>query len=103
GVLRRGTPHFQHAGIEHFDYLAEHPDVTLVAHQPLLIGSYARPDRLFSVQRGYAHPTAYVRFEALRHAAGELGATVNQVVLAWLMHHGVVPLVGVSSIAQLDE
>jgi aryl-alcohol dehydrogenase-like predicted oxidoreductase len=103
GLLRRGTPHFQHAGIEHFDYLAEHPDVTLVAYQPLLTGSYARPDRPFSVQRGYAHPTAYMRFEAIRQAAGELGATVNQVVLAWLMHHGVVPLVGLSSIAQLDE
>lgn len=103
GVLRRGTPHFQHAGIEHFDYLAEHPDVTLVAHQALLTGSYARPDRPFSVQRGYAHPTAYMRFEAIRQAAGALGATVNQVVLAWLMHHGVVPLVGVSSIAQLEE
>jgi aryl-alcohol dehydrogenase-like predicted oxidoreductase len=103
GVLRRGTPHFQHAGIEHFDYLSEYPDVTLVAHQPLLTGSYARPERPFSAQRGYAHPTAYVRFQAIRQVAGDLGATVNQVVLAWLLHHGVVPLVGVSSIAQLEE
>ncbi|GAA1600237.1 aldo/keto reductase [Kribbella karoonensis] len=103
GVLRRGTPHFQHAGIEHYDYLAEHPDVTLVAYQPLLTGSYVRPERPFSEQRGYAHPTAYVRFEAIRHVAGELGVTVNQVVLAWLLHHRVVPLVGVSSVAQLEE
>ena len=103
GVLRRGTPHFQHAGIEHFDYLAENPDVTLVAYQPLLTGSYARPDRPFSVQRGYAHPTAYVRNEVLRQTAADLGVTTNQVVLAWLLHHGVVPLVGVSSIAQLEE
>lgn len=103
GVLRRGTPHFQHAGIEHYDYLAEHPDVTLVAYQPLLTGSYVRPERPFSEQRGYAHPTAYVRFEAIRQVAGELGVTVNQVVLAWLLHHGVVPLVGVSSVAQLEE
>jgi aryl-alcohol dehydrogenase-like predicted oxidoreductase len=103
GVQRHGTPHFQHAGIEHFDYLSEHPEVTLVAYQPLLTGAYARPDRPFSAQRGYAHPTAYIRFEALRQAAGDLGATVNQVVLAWLMHHGAVPLVGVSSIAQLEE
>ncbi|MFG1913193.1 aldo/keto reductase [Kribbella sp. NPDC048928] len=103
GVVRRGSPHFQHAGIEHFDYLSEHPDVTLVAYQPLLTGAYARPERPFSAQRGYAHPTAYVRFETIRGVAGELGATVNQVVLAWLMHHGVLPLVGVSSIAQLEE
>ncbi|NUR99625.1 MAG: aldo/keto reductase [Kribbellaceae bacterium] len=103
GDTRRGTPHFRHAGIEHWDYLSEHPDLTLVAYQPLLTGSYVRPDRPFSVQHGYAHPTAYVRFEAIRRVAGELGATVNQVVLAWLLHHGVVPLVGVSSIAQLEE
>ena len=77
--------------------------MTLVAYQPLLTGSYARPERPFSAQRGYAHPTAYVRFETIRGVAGELGATVNQVVLAWLMHHGVLPLIGVSSIAQLEE
>ncbi|TDO55523.1 aryl-alcohol dehydrogenase-like predicted oxidoreductase [Kribbella sp. VKM Ac-2571] len=103
GVLRRGTPHFQHAGIEHFDYLSENPDLTLVAYQPLLGGSYVRPDRPFWPQRGYAHPTAYVRFEALRQIAGDLGASPNQVVLAWLIHHGVVPLIGVSSIPQLEE
>ncbi|MGW7687268.1 aldo/keto reductase [Kribbella sp. NPDC054772] len=103
GVRRRGTPHLQHAGIEHFDYLEEHPDVTLVAYQSLLAGSYSRPDRPFWAERGYAHPTAYVRFEALRQAARELGATTNQVVLAWQLQHGVVPLVGASSVAQLDE
>ena len=63
----------------------------------------ARPERPFSAKRGYAHPTAYVRFETIRGVAGDLGATVNQVVLAWLLHHGAVPLVGVSSIAQLEE
>lgn len=103
GDTRRGTPHFRHAGIEHWDYLSENPDLTLVAYQPLLTGSYARSDRPFSAQHGYAHPTAYVRYEVIRRVAGELGATVNQVVLAWLLHHGVVPLVGVSSIAQLEE
>ncbi len=37
--------------------------------------------------------------------AGEVGATVNQVVLAWLMggEVPVIPLVGASSVAQLDE
>jgi aryl-alcohol dehydrogenase-like predicted oxidoreductase len=103
GVRRRGTPHYQHAGIEHFDYLAEHPEVTLVAYQPLLAGSYTRPDRPFSAQRGYAHPTAYARYQALRQAAQDLGATPNQVVLAWLLHHNVIPVVGLSSLGQLDE
>ena len=103
GVSRHGTPHFQHAGIEHFDYLAEHPDVTLVAYQSLLTGSYTNPTRPFSAQRGYAHPTAYTRNEALRQVAQDLNATPNQVILAWLLHKNVVPLFGPSSVAQLDE
>ena len=37
--------------------------------------------------------------------AGQTGATVNQVVLAWLIGGEVpmIPLVGASSVAQLDE
>jgi aryl-alcohol dehydrogenase-like predicted oxidoreductase len=37
--------------------------------------------------------------------AAEAGATVNQVVLAWLIGADipVIPLVGASSVAQLDE
>jgi aryl-alcohol dehydrogenase-like predicted oxidoreductase len=101
GVRRHGTPHYQHAGVEHFDYLSEHPDLTLVAYQPLLAGSYTRPDRPF--ERRYAHPTAYVRYEALRQAAHDLGVTPNQVVLAWQLHHNVIPLFGASSLEQLEE
>ncbi len=33
----------------------------------------------------------------------ETGATRNQVVLAWLLRQGIRPIVGVSSLAQLDE
>jgi aryl-alcohol dehydrogenase-like predicted oxidoreductase len=101
GQRRHGTPHYQHAGIEHFDYLSEHPDMTLVAYQPLLAGSYTRPDRPF--ERRYAHPTAYARYETLRQAAHDLNATPNQVVLSWQLHHGIIPLFGASSLAQLDE
>jgi len=105
GVRRLGGAHFQHAGIEHFDYLAEHPEMTLVAYQSLLSGSYTQADRPFSAQRGYAHPTAYVRFEALRQIAHELGATPNQVVLAWMLHQKtpIIPLFGASSVSQVDE
>jgi aryl-alcohol dehydrogenase-like predicted oxidoreductase len=41
----------------------------------------------------------------LGEVAGELGATRNQVVLAWLAggDPATLPIVGVSSIAQLDE
>jgi aryl-alcohol dehydrogenase-like predicted oxidoreductase len=41
----------------------------------------------------------------LRSVAAETGATANQVVLAWLIggEIPVIPLVGASSVAQLDE
>jgi aryl-alcohol dehydrogenase-like predicted oxidoreductase len=40
-----------------------------------------------------------------RYVAKDAGATVNQVVLAWLIggQIPVIPLVGASSVAQLDE
>jgi aryl-alcohol dehydrogenase-like predicted oxidoreductase len=45
------------------------------------------------------------RLAALREVAKEAGATVNQVVLAWLIgaEIPVIPLVGASSVTQLDE
>jgi len=45
------------------------------------------------------------RLAALDRVATSLGATRNQVVLAWLMggSPAVTPIVGVSSVAQLDE
>jgi aryl-alcohol dehydrogenase-like predicted oxidoreductase len=41
----------------------------------------------------------------LKSVAWDTGATANQVVLAWLMGEDipVIPLVGASSVAQLDE
>lgn len=105
GIERLGSPHFRHVGIEHIDYLHEHRDVTLVAYAALLGGSYGRPERPFPAELGYAHPAAYTRFEVLRQVAQELGATTNQVVLAWLLHQDpvVIPLFGASSLGQLDE
>jgi aryl-alcohol dehydrogenase-like predicted oxidoreductase len=79
--------------------------MALVAYQPLLGGSYTRPDRPFTAQRGYAHPTAYARYEALRQISQELNATPNQVILSWMLHQSpsLVPLFGPSSLTQLDE
>jgi aryl-alcohol dehydrogenase-like predicted oxidoreductase len=54
---------------------------------------------------GYDHPTNQVRLAVLRELASELGATPNQVVLAWLMggEPAIIPVVGASSVAQLEE
>jgi aryl-alcohol dehydrogenase-like predicted oxidoreductase len=84
-------------------YVRENPGLTLVAYSPLLHGSYVRPDRPLGPE--FEHPGTAPRLSALRSVAAEVGATANQVVLAWLMggEIPVVPLVGASSVAQLEE
>lgn len=79
------------------------PDLTLLAYSPLLSGAYTRDDRPLPEQ--YVHAGNLARLAALREVAAELGATPNQVVLAWLLggHPPVLPVIGVSSVAQLDE
>ncbi|MFI6739627.1 aldo/keto reductase [Nonomuraea sp. NPDC050451] len=86
---------------ETFDYLAAEPDLTLWAYNTLMFGSYTRADR--PIPEIYDHPGTARRLAVLREVADELGATTNQVVLAWLLADGVVPIVGVSTMAQLEE
>jgi hypothetical protein len=91
-----------HAGPDLLSYLRAEPGLTLVAYSPLLKGAYTRPDRL---PADFDHPGTPARLAALREVAREAGATVNQVVLAWQIggELPIVPLAGVSSVAQLEE
>ncbi|MEH0980914.1 aldo/keto reductase [Micromonospora sp. CPCC 205556] len=84
-------------------YLRAEPSLTLVAYSPLVKGAYTRPDKPFGPE--YDLPSAPGRLAALREVAGQTGATVNQVVLAWLLGGDVpaIPLVGAASVAQLNE
>jgi aryl-alcohol dehydrogenase-like predicted oxidoreductase len=84
-------------------YARAEPGLTLVAYSPLLNGAYTRPDK--TLDRGYDHPGTRARLGALDQVVRETGATANQVVLAWLTggELPVVPLVGASCVAQLDE
>jgi aryl-alcohol dehydrogenase-like predicted oxidoreductase len=84
-------------------YLRAEPGLALVAYSPLLSGSYVRPDRPLGAD--FDHAGTPARLAALREVAKEAGATANQVVLAWLIGADVpvIPLVGASSVAQLDE
>jgi hypothetical protein len=59
------------------------PGLTLVAYSPLLSGAYVRSDRPLGPE--FDHAGTPARLSALRAVAAETGATVNQVVLAWLM------------------
>jgi aryl-alcohol dehydrogenase-like predicted oxidoreductase len=84
-------------------YLRAEPELSMVVYSPLLKGGYVNPDRLDAFE--YGHPGTPARLAALREVATDTGATVNQVVLAWLIgaEVPVIPLVGASSTAQLDE
>jgi len=87
-------------------YLRAEPQLTAVAYSPLLKGAYVRPDKLGAAEFAeYNHPGTPARLAALREVAKDAGATVNQVVLAWLIgaEVPVIPLIGASSVAQLDE
>ncbi|WP_017544757.1 aldo/keto reductase [Nocardiopsis prasina] len=96
-----------HATPELFDFVraeaAQGCEHVLVAYTSLLSGAYTRPDR--PLEYAYDHPGTAARLAVLDEVAKETGATRNQVVLSWLAGHdpGVIPLVGVSSVAQLDE
>ncbi|MFI8308419.1 aldo/keto reductase [Streptomyces sp. NPDC085927] len=91
-----------HAGAELLTYLRAEPGPALVAYSPLLKGAYARPERL---PRDYDHPGTPARLKALHEVARETGASAGQVVLAWQLGHElpILPLAGVSSVAQLEE
>jgi len=94
------------AGGDLLSYLRAEPQLTMVAYSPLLKGGYVNQDRLDGAEFAeFDHPGTPARLAALREVAKDAGATVNQVVLAWLIggQLPMIPLVGASSLAQLDE
>ncbi|MEA5358807.1 aldo/keto reductase [Amycolatopsis sp., V23-08] len=84
------------AGGELLDWLAAHPDVSLAAYSALLRGIYddAAYRESTPVWRAYAGPDSEARLAAVAKVASSSGATGNQVALAWLLHKGVIPLIG---------
>ena len=91
------------AGGEVLSYLRARPSLAAVAYSPLLRGAYVRDDKPLGPE--YDHAGTAARMDALRDVARQTGATLNQVVLAWLMGGDIpmIPLVSASTIAQLDE
>jgi aryl-alcohol dehydrogenase-like predicted oxidoreductase len=75
----------------------------LLAYSPLLRGAYTRADRTFPEQ--YLGPDTDARLAALKAVSEKVGATANQVVLAWMAQSEpvVIPLVGASTVDQLQE
>lgn len=85
------------------DYVRSEPGLVLWAYTPLLNGGYTRRDR--PLPEVYDHPGTVRRLSVLGRVAEQLGATRNQVVLAWMGGGDipVTPIVGVSNPEQLDE
>lgn len=102
-TLRSADGNLGVVGGDLLSYLRAEPGLALVAYSPLLGGGYVRADKPFG--DAYDHPGTPRRLAALREVAKETGASVNQVVLAWLMGGDVpvIPLVGASSVDQLAE
>lgn len=102
GAAVEGKDHrFGWVGEETRDYVEQHPDVEVWAYSPLVQGSYDRADRPFP--QAYDHPGSTARLAALRAVAERLGVAPSVVVLAWLLRRDISPIVGVSSVEQLDS
>src|SRR5262249_53944731 len=85
-----------------FDY-ARHHQFPIVAYSILLGGAYTRPDR--SIPDAYAGPDTEARLAMVKTIAAETGVTVNQVLIAWMLHcdYPTIPLIAASDLQQLQE
>ncbi len=86
---------------ETLDYLDTHPELELWVYSPLIQGSFDRADR--PLPDAYDHAGTTARLAALDVTAREQGVPASQVVLAWMLAKGWKPIVGVSSVEQLDS
>jgi len=77
--------------------------LTLLPYSVLLAGAYTRPDR--SIPAQHASPHNEKRLEILRDVAREIGASPNQVVLAWMLQGSppMIPLIAASNEGQLQD
>lgn len=83
--------------------VGDRPPLTITAYSPLHQGAFTRDDKpLYPAMR---HASNRERIRVLHDVAAGIGATPNQVALAWLLGGAVpvIPVVGVSTIAQLEE
>jgi aryl-alcohol dehydrogenase-like predicted oxidoreductase len=96
GPQRSGTD-------ELLDYCQANPDFRMLAYSPLLAGAYTHSDKPLPKQ--YAGTDSERRLAELSAVAGELNATLNQVIYAWLLQGSpaIIPLTAPTSLTQLAE
>ena len=82
---------------------ARHHGITLIAYSILLQGAYTRDDKPLPAQ--FAGPEADDRLAALAQVATETGATMNQVIIAWMRQSDpqVLPIIAGSKPEQVRE
>ncbi len=87
---------------EMIDYCQE-KQITIIGYSPLLKGAYTRSDREIPSQF-YGLDTDF-RLTTLRNIAMEHNATLNQIVLAWMIQSQpiIIPVIASSSIKQIEE
>lgn len=81
--------------------LARSQGLAVWSYSSLMWGSYVRADK--PLPSTYDHPGTTRVLAVLDDVADALGATRNQVVLAWLMRQGIDPIVGTSRVEQIEE
>lgn len=84
---------------EHRDYATEH-GMEVWAYGPLLSGSYDNPAK--PIPEAFHHEGTDRRLAALDHVSAATGASRGQVALAWLVAHGIRPILGGSKPYQLE-
>lgn len=100
GTVHPGSGHrFGVLSDEQRDHAEEH-GMEIWSYGPLLTGIYDNPDK--PIPDGFDHPGTDRRLAALDAVAGDLGATRSQVVFAWLVAHGVRPMLGGSRLRHLE-
>ncbi|MEV0648877.1 aldo/keto reductase [Phytomonospora sp. NPDC050363] len=81
------------------DYVRSEPGLTLFAYTSMIFGAYGgRP-----LPEAYDHSGTTAKLAVLGEVAAELESTTSQVVLAWLMGDGIVPVIGSSRLETLRE
>lgn len=93
-------------GDELLDYVRTNKDLTIIGYSPLVFGMYTRDDKSDDKRvKAFDRPQNKIRKKRLEKVANESGATINQVVYAWMMLNDppAVPLVAVSKMEHLKE
>lgn len=98
---------FAWIGPEFTDMAKTLGDFNLLAYGPLLKGAYARGEFQPWDDQAERFTTAdsKARLECLNQLARELGVSVNQLVLAYVMHTdpGIIPVFGASTLEQFQD